>query len=78
MPSMMTQVKSLLFSVGQGTKVSNYIKTWTGKGQGMIKASGRMWLRTLGKNSSLARLLCSHGINWAIFIVHTVRIKLNS
>ena len=31
-----------------------------------------------GKNSSLARLLCSPGINWAIFIVHTVRIKLSS
>ena len=30
-----------------------------------------MWSRPLGKNLSPARLLCSPGINWAIFIVHT-------
>ena len=77
MLSMMTQAKSLLFSVGQETRVSNCIRTETGKGQGMINTNGRMWLRPFGKNSSPTILLCSPGINWAIFIVHTVRIKLS-
>ena len=78
MLSMMTQAKSLLFSVGQETRVFNCIRTKTGKGQVMIKISGSMWLRPLGKNSSLVRLLYSPGINWGISIVHTVGTKLNS
>ena len=71
------------------SKISAFL-SWTGdKGfqlyknidwerKDMIRTSGRMFGKLLGRNSSPGRLLCSPGISWATFTVHTVKTKQNS